>query len=83
MVILLALVPQGAAKAAVLMLETGRKINYVEIDTPANIRLKLQVNNQRIDGNKASCSIIKDGGDDPDSTDGMEIYAEAEKKRRW
>jgi len=70
----------GAAKAAVLMLETGNKVNYIEIDTPANIRLKLKVHNQRIDGNKASCSIIKDGGDDPDSTDGMEIYAEVEKR---
>ena len=70
----------GAAKAAVLMLETGKKINYVEIDTPAEVRLKLEVYNQKIYGNKASCSIIKDAGDDPDSTDGIKIYAEVEKR---
>lgn len=70
----------GAAKAAALMLETGNKINYIEIDTPAGIRLKLEVNDQEIFCKKASCSIVKDGGDDPDSTDGMKIYAEVEKR---
>lgn len=70
----------ASAKAAAIMLETGKKINYVEIDTPAEIRLKLEVNNQKVDGNTASCSIIKDAGDDPDVTDGMEIYAWVEKR---
>ena len=70
----------GAAKAAVLMLEAGENINHVNIDTPAGIRLKLQINNPKIDKNKASCSIIKDGGDDPDSTDGIKIYAQVEKR---
>ena len=49
----------GAAKAAAIMLETGKIINYVEIDTPAGIRLKLKVNNQLIEGNRATCSIVK------------------------
>ena len=65
----------GAAKAAAIMLETGKIINYVEIDTPAGIRLKLKVNSQLIEGNRATCSIVKDAGDDPDNTDGIEIYA--------
>lgn len=71
----------AAAKAAALMLETGKPINYVEIDTPAGIRLKLEVNNPKIEGDKASCSIIKDGGDDPDNTDGIEIYSEVSKRK--
>lgn len=70
----------GAAKAAVLMLETGEKVSYVEIDTPAEVRLKLEINNQKIEKEVASCSIIKDGGDDPDATDGMEIFAEVRKR---
>ncbi len=70
----------GAAKAAVSMLESGEIINYIEIDTPANIRLKLEVNNPKISKNKASCSIIKDAGDDPDNTDGIEIFAEVIKR---
>jgi len=70
----------AAAKAAAIMLETGSVIHFVEIDTPANVRLKLEVCNPKIDKDKASCSIIKDAGDDPDNTDGMEIYAEVRKR---
>lgn len=70
----------GAAKAAATMLETGEIIKYIEIDTPANIRLKLEVNNPSIEGNRATCSIIKDAGDDPDNTDGIEIYATVSKR---
>ena len=71
----------GAAKAAAIMLETGQKISYVEIYTPAGVRLKLEINNQKIEKEVASCSIIKDGGDDPDVTDGMEIFAEVRKRK--
>ncbi|SHE85542.1 cobalt-precorrin 5B C1-methyltransferase [Tissierella praeacuta DSM 18095] len=70
----------GAAKAAAIMIETGETVKYVEIDTPANIKLKLEVNNPSIDGKKATCSIIKDAGDDPDNTDGIEIYATLSKR---
>ncbi|WMM25867.1 cobalt-precorrin-5B (C(1))-methyltransferase CbiD [Tissierella sp. MB52-C2] len=70
----------AAAKAAAIMLEKKEIINYVEIDTPANIRLKLEVTNPVIEGNKAICSIVKDAGDDPDNTDGIEIYAEVSKR---
>ena len=70
----------GAAKAAAIMLELGEKLNFVEIDTPAGIRLKLEVKNHSIEDDWASCCIIKDGGDDPDVTDGMEIYAKVRKR---
>lgn len=66
----------AAAKAATIMLESQKEIKFVEIDTPAGIRLKLEVNNPIFHENRASCSIIKDAGDDPDVTDGIEIYAE-------
>lgn len=71
----------AAAKAAALMLESGSIIEYVEIDTPAGIRLRLKVNNPIIERGRASCSIIKDAGDDPDNTDGMEIYGEVRKRK--
>ncbi|WP_262430920.1 cobalt-precorrin-5B (C(1))-methyltransferase CbiD [Paratissierella segnis] len=70
----------GAAKAAAVMLETGKIIDYIEIDTPANIRLKLEVHNPIIKNDCASCAVIKDAGDDPDNTDGIEIYAEVKKR---
>ena len=70
----------AASKAAALMLEGGKEVNYVEIDTPAGIRLRLEVNDQEIGKDFASCSIIKDAGDDPDNTDGMKIFARLEKR---
>lgn len=70
----------AASKAAAIMLETRKKIDYVEIDTPANIRLKLEVYNQKIEKNKASCSVKKDAGDDPDNTDGIHIFSEVKKR---
>lgn len=70
----------AAAKAAAIMLETGKIIDYIEIDTPANIRLKLEVHNPIISEKEASCCIIKDAGDDPDNTDGIEIYARVNKR---
>lgn len=66
----------AAAKASAIMLEKQEEISYVEIDTPAGIRLKLEVNDAKIDYDRASCSIIKDAGDDPDNTDGIKIFAE-------
>ncbi len=70
----------AAAKAAAIMLEKGQTIEYVEIDTPANIRLKLEVYNQNIESDKASCSVEKDAGDDPDNTDGIHIFAGVKKR---
>lgn len=70
----------AAAKAAALMLETKKIIKYVEIDTPAKIRLELEVHNPTITDEYVSCSILKDAGDDPDNTDGIEIYAKVLKR---
>lgn len=70
----------AASKASVIMLESQEKIKYVEIDTPANIKLKLEVHNPIITKDYVSCGIIKDAGDDPDSTDGMEICSKVSRK---
>lgn len=70
----------GAAKAAGLMLETKEIIHYIDIETPADIDLKLDLHNQAIEGDYATCSIVKDAGDDPDNTDGIHIYAKVKKR---
>lgn len=71
----------AAAKASAIMLEAQEKISYVEIDTPAGINLKLEVHNPIITKEYAACGIIKDAGDDPDNTDGMEIRGEVRKRK--
>lgn len=70
----------AAAKAAATALETGEMIKYIEIDTPAGVRLRLEVNDLKLEDDYAEASIIKDAGDDPDSTDGIKIFARLKKR---
>ena len=70
----------GAAKACTIGIVTGKIPEYVEIDTPAGIKLNLKVENPTITSEYTSCCIIKDAGDDPDSTDGIEIFAKVSKR---
>ncbi|MBU3916775.1 cobalt-precorrin-5B (C(1))-methyltransferase CbiD [bacterium] len=71
----------GAAKASAIMLLSGKNPEHIEIDTPAGIKLRLVVSDHFRDENSASCAIIKDGGDDHDSTDGLKIFAEVRKRQ--
>lgn len=65
----------AAAKAAMYMLLTGKRYEYIKIKTPKGIDLNLSVYNQVYQKNFAMCSIIKDAGDDPDVTHGLHIFA--------
>lgn len=70
----------AAAKACALMLSENKIIKSVSIDTPSGIVLDMKVMNPHIEDGYASCSIIKDSGDDPDVTDGIQIYAKVKKR---
>lgn len=65
----------GAAKAAAIMLTTQEPLDFIKISTPSGIELSLEIENKEIKKDYAICSIIKDSGDDPDVTDGIEIFA--------
>ena len=67
----------AAAKAATLALLSGEDIGEVTIHLPVGRDATFQVHRcQRVDdGNTVLCSVIKDGGDDPDVTHGAEICA--------
>ncbi len=66
---------QGAAKAATLMLLTGRPQDRVEVETPSGTVLQLPVIDTEIGEGYSICGVVKDSGDDPDSTHGVKIYA--------
>ena len=70
----------AAAKASALMLETGVIPECVELETPAGITLHLHIEQPRLEADRASCCVIKDAGDDPDVTNGIEIYAEVNRR---
>ena len=65
----------AAAKAAAQMLRTGQAVSQVRIVTPSGVPLTLDVLDPVLGEDSASCAIRKDGGDDPDATSGLLIYA--------
>lgn len=69
----------AAAQGAARLLLTGEPVESVSILTPKGIRLQLPLRENRQDGERAICSVIKYAGDDPDVTDGIEIFASVEK----
>lgn len=65
----------AAAKAACYMLLTGKRKNAIEIETPKGINFKAEITDIQQRETEVSCSVIKDGGDDPDVTTGCHIVA--------
>ena len=66
----------AAAKSALLSILNQQKIENVSIQLPKGDSLKIPINSCEFDSNKAKCSVIKDGGDDPDVTHGAEIIVD-------
>ncbi len=65
----------SAAKAAAWMLKNQKTLDHITIATPKGWTLKLNVCKPSFNKIEASCCIIKDSGDDPDITNGMEVWA--------
>lgn len=69
----------AAAKAATETLLTGEMVRRVELLTPKGVLLDLEAEKAELTAEYASCAIRKDSGDDPDITNGILVYAKAEK----
>ncbi|MCD8076417.1 MAG: cobalt-precorrin-5B (C(1))-methyltransferase CbiD [Lachnospiraceae bacterium] len=69
----------AAAKAAAQMLLSGQICHRADLLTPKGIRLHLPVEEQELAEGFASCAVRKYAGDDPDATDGILVYARAER----
>ncbi|TCT13798.1 cobalt-precorrin 5B C1-methyltransferase [Natranaerovirga pectinivora] len=65
----------AAAKAAAWMLCHQDICNQIKIDTPKGWQLILDVQKPTFNETEAKCCIIKDSGDDPDITNGIEVFA--------
>ncbi|WP_427338811.1 cobalt-precorrin-5B (C(1))-methyltransferase CbiD [Caloranaerobacter sp. DY30410] len=66
----------AASKAATLMALRGEIVSEIEIDTPKGWKLNLEIINPEVlDNSSAICYVKKDGGDDPDITNGILIGA--------
>ncbi len=69
----------GAARGAVRLLLGEDEISEVELMTPKGILLHLEILDRKRSENAASCAVRKDAGDDPDTTNGILVYAIVEK----
>jgi cobalt-precorrin-5B (C1)-methyltransferase len=65
----------AATKAALIALLTGEAQKTVDITLPSDESVNLPVSATSFEGDKVSCSVLKDAGDDPDVTNGQEIIS--------
>ena len=66
----------AAAKAGILSIINQKKIDSVKVTLPKGNQIKIKINSCEFTNSKAKCSVIKDGGDDPDVTHGAKIFVE-------
>lgn len=66
----------AAAARAALMRMSGIAADSVTVLLPRGDHLLIPIKSCRVDGEVVTCSVIKDGGDDPDVTHGAEIVVE-------
>src|SRR5689334_4436105 len=71
----------AAAKAAARCLVSGHALGEIETTLPNGHKAIFPLQRCEIDGARATCSVIKDAGDDPDCTHGAELTAEVELAR--
>lgn len=65
----------AATKGALQLLFTGSPPSPISVTLPESRVLKLPLHRYSHEGNIFICSVVKDGGDDPDVTHGAEIGA--------
>ena len=66
----------AASKAGILAIINQQSLNNVDVLLPKRDRINIKINSCEFTKNNAKCSVIKDGGDDPDVTHGAEIFVD-------
>ena len=68
----------AGAKAALLAIMNKESVGSVDIRIPRGEYISIKIAWCRLAGSRATCCVIKDGGDDPDVTHGAEIVTGVE-----
>lgn len=66
----------AAAKASLLAIINQKEIKSVEVSLPKEKKILINLFSCQFNTTSARCSVIKDGGDDPDVTHGAEIIVD-------
>ena len=66
----------AAAKAALLAILGQQNVSGVDILLPKGSNISIPINSCTYGSDHARCSVVKDGGDDPDVTHGAEIIVD-------
>lgn len=66
----------AAARAALVSLVTKKKIDEIRVSLPKEKEITIKIANCEFDETTSKCTVIKDGGDDPDVTHGAEIIVD-------
>ncbi len=66
----------AAAKSALLSIINQQKTENVDIILPKGTFIQIPIHSCEFESNKAKCSVIKDGGDDPVVTHVADIIVE-------
>ncbi|MBQ1391203.1 MAG: cobalt-precorrin-5B (C(1))-methyltransferase, partial [Firmicutes bacterium] len=72
----------AAAKAAAIMLFTGQRKERITIQTPKGVVFPAEILDISRTPDSVKCAVRKDGGDDPDVTTGLLVYAEVKRSDR-
>lgn len=73
----------AAAQAAARMLLTGDRVEEAALQTPKGILLHLLIEDIRMGKKEVVCAVRKDGGDDPDATHGILVYARVKRTKAF
>ncbi len=65
----------AATKGALVALFAGTRPERVAVDTLNGVRFDAELLDMRVGADSACCAVRKDGGDDPDVTTGLLVYA--------
>ena len=66
----------ASAKAGLLSIIYQKKIDEVKVRLPKGNKIKIKIQSCKFQKASARCSVMKDGGDDPDVTHGAEIFVD-------
>jgi len=69
----------AATLGAALLLRDGSPHGAVELPLPAGFSARFVLRDERLADRRASCHVVKDAGDDPDVTHGVEVHAELQR----